>query len=250
MAPTVAFITGANRGLGLGLVKGFITKPDYEPIQIVIAAVRDPAHPTAQQLTQLPAAEGSKVLVVQYDASIEQSAFDAVEAASAQGIDHLDYVVANAGICTGYPLVKDVQRADIVQHVEANVLSAVSLYQATRDLLQKSTIEPVFAIMGSGTGALGRQPPVAIAAYGASKSMINWYGVRINAEDKWLNTFVLDPGWVQTDMGNSAARAWGLDSPPVTVEVSTGGMVDVIVQGTKEQYGGRVVSYDGVVQEW
>lgn len=29
MAPTVAFVTGANRGLGLGLVKGLVTKPDY-----------------------------------------------------------------------------------------------------------------------------------------------------------------------------------------------------------------------------
>lgn len=29
MASTVAFVTGANRGLGLGLVKGFVAKPDY-----------------------------------------------------------------------------------------------------------------------------------------------------------------------------------------------------------------------------
>lgn len=28
-APTIVFVTGANRGLGLGLVKGFIAKPDY-----------------------------------------------------------------------------------------------------------------------------------------------------------------------------------------------------------------------------
>jgi norsolorinic acid ketoreductase len=28
MVPTVAFITGANRGLGLGLVKGFVAKPN------------------------------------------------------------------------------------------------------------------------------------------------------------------------------------------------------------------------------
>lgn len=29
MAPIVVFITGANRGLGQGLVKGFIAKPDH-----------------------------------------------------------------------------------------------------------------------------------------------------------------------------------------------------------------------------
>lgn len=29
MAPTIVLVTGANRGLGLGLVKGFVAKPDY-----------------------------------------------------------------------------------------------------------------------------------------------------------------------------------------------------------------------------
>jgi norsolorinic acid ketoreductase len=93
--------------------------------------------------------------VVKYDASFEQSAFDAVKQATDHGVDHLDYVVANAGIAKGYPFVKDVKRADILEHIEVNVLSVVSLYQATRDLLRKSTMKPVFAIMGSGGGALG-----------------------------------------------------------------------------------------------
>lgn len=51
-----------------------------------------------------------------------------------------------------------------------------------------------------------RQSPVPSATYGASKSILPWYGIRINFEDAWLNTFVLDPGWVQTDMGNSGAK--------------------------------------------
>jgi hypothetical protein len=29
MAPTIVLVTGANRGLGLGLVKEFVAKPDY-----------------------------------------------------------------------------------------------------------------------------------------------------------------------------------------------------------------------------
>ncbi|KAJ5363672.1 uncharacterized protein N7496_009385 [Penicillium cataractarum] len=246
MAPTIVLVTGANRGLGLGLVKGFIAKPDY----IVVAAVRDPAHETSQELAKLPTGKGSRVIVVKYDASIEESAFEAVKEAAEQGIDHLDYVVANAGIARSYPFVKDVKRADILEHIEVNVLSVVSLYQATRNLLQKSTVKPVFAIMGSGAGALGRQPPVPSASYGASKSILPWYGVRINAEDEWLNTFVLDPGWVQTEMGNSAANDWGIESAPDTIEKSTNGMVRVITEGTKQQYGGRVVLYTGEIQEW
>ncbi|KAJ5964600.1 Short-chain dehydrogenase/reductase SDR [Penicillium vulpinum] len=246
MAPIVVFVTGANRGLGLGLVKGFLAKPGH----IVIAAVRDPAHSTAQTLTEVSTGEGSRIVVVKYEASVEQSAFDAVKEATGQDISHLDIVVANAGIAKLYPLVKDVKRAEIVEHIDVNVLSAVSLYQATRDLLQKSTGKPIFAIMGSGAGGVARQPPVPSAAYGASKSMINWYGVRINAEDEWLNAFVLDPGWVQTEMGNAAARGWGLEEAPDTLEKSTAGMVEILSTGTKEQYGGKFVLYSGKVQEW
>ncbi|OQE80715.1 hypothetical protein PENNAL_c0044G03700 [Penicillium nalgiovense] len=43
MAPIIVFMTGANRGLGPGLVKGFVGKLDH----IIIAAVRDQAHSTA-----------------------------------------------------------------------------------------------------------------------------------------------------------------------------------------------------------
>ena len=94
------------------------------------------------------------------------------------------------------------------------------------------------------------QPPAPNATYGASKSLLQWYGIRINNEDEWLNTFVLDPGWVQTDMGNEAARAWGIESAPDSVEKPITGMVDIITKGTKEQYGGKFVSYDGEVREW
>ena len=123
--------------------------------QVVVAAVRDPAHPTAQNLSKLPTGKGSSIIIVKYDAGIEQSAFDAVKEATSKGIDHLDYVVANAAISKGYPLVKDVKRADILEHFEVNVLSVVTLYQATRALLERSITKPVYAIMGSGGGSLG-----------------------------------------------------------------------------------------------
>jgi norsolorinic acid ketoreductase len=51
-------------------------------------------------------------------------------------------------------------------------------------------------------------------------------------------------------MGNEAAKGWGMESAPDTVEKSTSGMVDVITNGTKEKHGGKVVLYNGEVQEW
>ncbi len=125
--------------------------------QTVIAAVRDPDHPTARALADLTHGPGSTLIPVQYDAGSEQGAADAVaHLRGKHGVDHLDIVVANAGICKQWPLVKDVKRADILEHFEVNVLGVVALYQATRDLLQRSTANnPIFAPMGSMAGSLG-----------------------------------------------------------------------------------------------
>ncbi|KAJ6034504.1 uncharacterized protein N7446_009254 [Penicillium canescens] len=99
--------------------------------------------------------------------------------------------------------VKEVKRADILEHIEVNVFSVISLYQATRPLLEK------------------RQPPVPSAGYGASKSLLPWYSIRIDSEEVWLDAFVLNPGWVQTDMGNSGAKFYGFEWAPDTIEKST-----------------------------
>ncbi|ROW17240.1 hypothetical protein VPNG_01224 [Cytospora leucostoma] len=244
MSPNTVLITGANRGLGLGLTQRFLKDTN----NTVIAAVRSPEHETTKALSDLPKGSGSKLIVAKYDATVEQDAFDLVkELKEKHGIKQLDTVIANAGTAKLHPLVKDVKRQDIQEHIELNAYSVVSLYQATRQLLQSSA-KPVFAPMGSGAGSLGRQPLVPNAAYGPSKALLPWYAIRINAEDEWLTTFVLDPGFVQTDTGNSAARVFGMKEAPTAIDESTDGLYKVITTATRKQYGGKVVLYTGEVQ--
>jgi norsolorinic acid ketoreductase len=95
------------------------------------------------------------LIVAKYDASVEGSAFDVMAQIQGQEVTHLDIVVANAAIVTDYPLVKDAKRSDMLEYYQVNVLGPVELYQATRDLLQKSSGKPIFALMGSSAGALG-----------------------------------------------------------------------------------------------
>lgn len=84
------------------------------------------------------------------------------------------------------------------------------------------------------------QPNVPHACYGLSKAMINWFSVRINAEDDWLNAFVLHPGFATTEMGIDAAKEYGYpDEFLVTLETSVGGMMQVLQTTTKEKYGGK-----------
>lgn len=93
-----------------------------------------------------------------------------------------------------------------------------------------------------------RQPPIPNALYGPSKAALTWYGVRVNAEDEWLNAFVLDPGWVQTEMGNTAAHLFGVAAAPLTVDESVDGLFRLLTTATKEEHGGKVVLYTGEVQ--
>lgn len=75
--------------------------------------------------------------------------------------------------------------------------------------------------------------------------------MKINAEDDWLNAFVLDPGFVFTDMGNAAAEAFGIPSEALnSVDAVSRGIFNVFTNATKEKFGGKVVSHTGDIQGW
>ncbi|KAL1869376.1 hypothetical protein Daus18300_005588 [Diaporthe australafricana] len=247
MSKTVVLITGGNRGLGEGLVKRYLALPKHT----VIAGNRNPAHPTSKALWDLPVAAGSKLIVVKIDATVHQDAFDAVkELEGKHGIGHLDIVIANAGICNAWPSVFDLKLSDLKAHEEANVYGFISLYQASRALLKKSNEGPQLISMGSNAGDLAKQPPIPNSAYGPTKAALNWFTIRINEEDDWLNAWVMNPGWVQTELGNTGARALGLESAYITVDESCNGMVKTIASSSKGTFGGKKVLYTGHIEAW
>lgn len=94
------------------------------------------------------------VIIVKTDASIEQDAFDAIrELQHNHGIQHLDIVIANAGVSYVWPTVADLKISDLNAHIAPNVYGCISIYQAARPLLQKSK-NPIFTPMGSTAGAI------------------------------------------------------------------------------------------------
>ncbi|KAK3214455.1 hypothetical protein GRF29_19g258856 [Pseudopithomyces chartarum] len=187
------FITGANRGLGLGLLEKYAQKDNH----VIVAAVRDPQSESARRLADVATGEGTKIVVVKIDSAIHEDAISAVEKIQKDGISHLDVVIANAGISSIWPLIKDAKIEDIDAHMRTNVYGVVSLYQATRELLKASVElgkEPAFVLMGSMAGMIADQPPIPNSAYGPSKAAAHWFIIRMHAEDSWLNAFVMDPG--------------------------------------------------------
>ena len=65
MSPIFVLISGANRGIGKGLVQQYLEKPNH----VVIAANRDPA--ASKPLNDLKTGSGSRLIIVKVNASVE-----------------------------------------------------------------------------------------------------------------------------------------------------------------------------------
>ncbi|ROW04193.1 hypothetical protein VSDG_01053 [Cytospora chrysosperma] len=256
MAAVNVLITGANRGLGRGFVEAYLAKPHH----VVIAATRDPGHHTSRALAEITnKGEGSRLIVVKIDVTAEHDATAAVEHLKAQeGIEHLDIVIANAGVAYTMSSVADLKAEDLLAHFRPNVLGVVYLYQATRQLLLKAA-DPKWVTIGSNAGcieasilviALLGQLPFPNAAYAPTKAAAHWLTKRIDAEDDKLVAFVVHPGWVQTDIGNLGAKMLGIEQPPVSIKDSVDGMVPLIGKATKQATGGRLWDYTGEQLAW
>ncbi|OBT67284.1 hypothetical protein VE03_02627 [Pseudogymnoascus sp. 23342-1-I1] len=266
MSPTIVLITGANRGLGEGILKRYLAKPDH----IVIAANRNPDHETSKALADLPKGPGSRLIVVKIDATNETDASTAIQELKDQGIDHLDIVIANAAVIFPFVKIEDAKIEDLRTTTETNFVGFFLLYQATLPLLLKSE-RPTWITIGSGAGSIVlqnfapikpqsppnsptlftfNQLPVPNSVYGPIKAAQHWLTKRINAEEEKITAFVMSPGWVQTEGGNESAKLLGLEEAPQPVEPTCDGMVEVFDKATKESHGGKFLTWEGKDESW
>ncbi|KGO75811.1 Short-chain dehydrogenase/reductase SDR [Penicillium italicum] len=246
MSNTIYLITGASRGVGYGLAEKFLARSNTT----VIAAVRNPAG--AQSLESLPKGDSSHLIIVKIDSKSPSDPAAAVETLQKEhGIDHLDVVIANAGISQDFSTVHAVPIDVLREHVEVNGYAPIYLYQAVYPLLKKSK-KPTFVGVGSPLGSIGgmEQRLYPCAAYGPSKAILHWIVRKIHFENEDFVSFIADPGFPQTDMGNAGAQAVGLEKAFQTVEESVGGIVKSIDEGTRESVGAQLRVWDGTQFPW
>ncbi|KAH8680787.1 hypothetical protein BX600DRAFT_519970 [Xylariales sp. PMI_506] len=251
MTVTTVFITGANRGIGRGLAEAFLARPNH----IVFAGVRDLNSTTATSLKAVPVAEGSSVVLVEFECREPLTAKAALKTVAAQGVDHLDIVIANAGISGAYAKVDEIEIADLREMFETNTVGTVSLLTAAFPLLkatadQKGAGKPIFVAIttqASSIQNLKDNTPYLLGSYGASKVAINYLVRRAQFETEWLTAFVVDPGshsFSQTDMGNEGAKRFGFDQAFVPVKDSVAGIVKHIDNATRETSSGKFFCHD------
>ncbi|RDL35067.1 NAD(P)-binding Rossmann-fold containing protein [Venustampulla echinocandica] len=248
MSSTTYLITGANRGLGRGLLEALIQRPNTT----VIAGVRDPSNESSKSLESLKTASGSKVITVKIDYNSLSTVNEAIqELQSKHNITSLDFVIANAGISNCYATAEATPLDQIREHYEINAVATVALYQATIALLKKSP-KPVFVGMSSAIASIGdmEKVPAITTAYGMSKAALNYLVRKIHFENPELVAFAISPGWVQTDMGTFGAKSHGMEDAPVTLEQSVEGMLKKFDGATREKTSGTFQSYDEATFAW
>jgi norsolorinic acid ketoreductase len=249
---TTVLITGTKTGIGRGLLEAYASRPNT----LAIAAIRDsPDSSAAAALTSIPTAQGSKIIVAQYDAGVKSSAVDLVAYLTAtHNIKSLDIVIANAGILKHYGPAKEAAPELIEEHFQVNTLAAIILYQATQSLLTASSQTPKFFIISSSIGSNGLQDnyPMEMIAYGMSKAAINWAASRIHREEDRLVVIAMQPGWVGTAMGNKAAAFVGLSPSdvPVSIEDSVSGLVSFFDKADKTTHSGKFWDQEGKQLPW
>ncbi|KAL8658843.1 MAG: hypothetical protein Q9202_007408 [Teloschistes flavicans] len=250
MSTTNILITGANRGIGAGLVDVYLSRPNT----IVVAGVRDPNHPTSKKLSSVSGHPSSKIIVVKIDSKSNSDPAKAIESIqSSHGIEKLDLVIANAGICTDYSSVADVDPGVFTEHVIVNGIGPLYLFQAVLPLLQKGGQGCAkFVGIGSPMGSIGGQDlrPYPMTAYGGSKAVAHWLIRKVHFEHPEITSLVVDPGLVQTDMGNTGAAHFGMGEAPVPTKDSVAGVVAQIDAATKEKGSGTFAGWNGESFPW
>ncbi|KAL3459992.1 hypothetical protein BJX64DRAFT_290642 [Aspergillus heterothallicus] len=248
---TVVLITGVARGLGKAFTEFYLARPNHT----VIGTVRDPSAPNAQSLYSLPKAAGSQLHLLKLEAT-NAADYPALTASITQDlkITHVDLAIANSGIsCSPTPL-HTIAPELVLSAYDVNTVGTLRLYQATRELLEKSSKSPKWVSISSGAGSIegvkvyGTQP---FSMYGMSKAAMNWLTVAIHNADGWLTAFAVHPGLVQTEMGNKGAREFGLEEAPNTIGEAITGVTARIDSATREETSGKFWNtIDGTEVPW
>lgn len=181
------------QGIGFGFVEKYLARPNTT----VVATVRNPDGAEAQSIHDIPKAHGSKVIIAKLESSSDTDALEAIKSLKAEGITHLDVVIANAGTfkVEAFVPVSEMKISDLLQHVDINAGGPVRLYQATLPLL-KAAKQPKFAVISTVAASIGlaEELPFPVPSYGASKGAVNLLLRRIHVENTDLIAIAFHPG--------------------------------------------------------
>jgi NAD(P)-dependent dehydrogenase (short-subunit alcohol dehydrogenase family) len=194
-------ITGANRGIGLGLTSRFLVE-GYE----VIATMRNPDG--AREIWELESEFPGRLTSLELDVTDEGT----IKKAAAAVEGKIDIIINNAGVFPNKnSSFSDLKSEDLIKAFEVNTIGPVLVTQAFLPHLEKSD-DPKVIHISSKVGSIDDNSGGGMYAYRCSKTALNMINKSLALEFPDIVCTVLHPGWVQTQMGGSNAPTEVLDS--------------------------------------
>ncbi|MEJ2890845.1 SDR family NAD(P)-dependent oxidoreductase [Actinomycetospora aeridis] len=215
-APTqreLAVVTGANRGLGLGVVRRLAERGHP-----VVLGARD-----AEKGARAAAHIDGDVVVRELDVSRQESVDD-LAAWVREHHDGLGILVNNAAV--HYDTWQTAIGADLAVAEEALSVNTLGAWRTTVALGDQLRSGARVVMVSSGSGSFGETGGAGgTPAYAVSKAALDMLTVKLSTDLRRRGVLVnaVCPGWVATDMGGAGGRPldegvdsilWAVDLPP------------------------------------
>lgn len=190
----VVLLTGASRGLGLGILRKLLSGSDAAGASFPAASVVTISRSVTPELEEVQREHPNDLVCVQGDVTDEQVNTDAVQQAQNKWKRGLHAVVLNAGVVVTQKMAD--MTSDTFAHVlNINTVSLVTTVRAALPALRESQGTVVFVSSGAATGQTA-----GWSAYNASKAAMNAIARTLANEEPQLAVFAVRPGVVDTDM--------------------------------------------------
>ena len=210
-------ITGANRGIGLGLVQQYLARGNAH----IFATCRQPDK--ADDLQALAASHPDSVTIIQLDMADEAAIHAALEVVR-EHVDGLDVLINNAAM--RFPneqeLFGAVKASEFLHSMNVNAVGPFILVQTFIDLLKAGDNPRIVNVTTGPLVPVEYNLPYNYCISKAALNMITRY-FAVNLAAFGIISVGLYPGWVQTEMGMS-----GGGKPPLTIKESGKGIVAVV----------------------
>lgn len=218
----IVVVTGANRGIGLELVRQLRARGD-----VVHAAARKPG-----ELRELGA------ILHEVDVT-DQASVDAM----ARAIDTpVDVLINNAGINRPHQKLHDLDLAMTAELYAVNAIGPLRVTAALLPHIRRGGGKKIVHVT-SGMGSIADNQRGESYGYRMSKAALNMMSksMSIDLAGDRIISFVINPGWVKTDLGGTQA--------PVAVEDSARGIIARIDEATQAT-SGTFANWDGKTYPW
>jgi NAD(P)-dependent dehydrogenase (short-subunit alcohol dehydrogenase family) len=199
-----ALVTGANRGLGLALVRVLLARGDR-----VVAACRHPGK--ANDLNRLTGEHPGRLHVLPLDLTDPKAHHELARElplvlgdGNDGGEGRIDLLINNAGVLHSGERFGKVTAANLEDSFRTNAMGPFLLTQALAPLLADGArVANITSELGSIAGVTRFGTP----SYNISKAALNMASVLLKhaLADRRITMLALHPGWVRTEMGGNEA---------------------------------------------